>query len=84
MAGAIQAIVGALKPGEWKKDTSAEENLKTFNLYMDDFQRWLDIGEMDNFSDKQKWSLLIATEAATSRTSSCIRERWRSDKELEW
>ena len=61
MAGSIQAIVGALNPGEWMKDASAEENLKTFNRYVTRFERWMDVGEMNGFTDKQKWSLFIAT-----------------------
>ena len=38
MAGAIAAIAASLNPGEWTKDASAEENLKTFNCYVTKFQ----------------------------------------------
>ena len=60
MAGHMAAIAASLNPGEWVKDISPEENLRTFNEYVEAFDRWLDVCDM-RLSLKQKWGLLIAT-----------------------
>ena len=61
MAGAITALAANLNPGEWSKDVSPEKNLKTFNRYITRFEHWINVCEMENFTDKQKWNLMIAT-----------------------
>ena len=61
MAGAKVALAASVNPGQWTKDVSAEENLKSFTRYMLTFKRWMDICDMNGYSDKQKWSLFIAT-----------------------
>ena len=60
MANAIAAIAASLNPGEWTKDISAEENLKTFGRYVTRFQRWISVCGMNAFSVQQKWDLFIA------------------------
>ena len=56
----MAAIAASLHPGEWTKDPSPEESLKTFNLYIEQFERWIDVcGIVLNL--RQQWNLLIAT-----------------------
>ena len=60
MAGHMAAIAASLNPGGWEKDPSPEGNLKNFDDYIDKFDRWLDVCDMQ-LTIRQKWGLLIAT-----------------------
>lgn len=41
--GALATISAALNPGTWTKDSSAEENLRTFNRFVVEYNRWYGI-----------------------------------------
>ena len=61
MAGHIATLAGQLNPGKWTRDpASPEENLRTFNEWVEEFDRWIDICDMQ-LSEKQRWALMIST-----------------------
>ena len=60
MFNLLAAFTASLHPGEWVQDTSPEENLRTFKLYIEQFERWLDVCGVE-LNIKQRWGLLLAT-----------------------
>ena len=50
----------SLNPGEWTKDPSPEDQLKTFDKYIVRYQRWMTVCRM-NLQPNEKWELLLAT-----------------------
>ena len=60
MAAAQNAIAVATHPGEWKKSTSPEEYLTSFEKYMRQFGRYMNVSGLNDFTNSQKWDLLIS------------------------
>ena len=61
MAGQLAGFATHLSPGKWESDpASPEENLRTFNEWVEEFERWIDICGM-GLNIQQKWALMIAT-----------------------
>ena len=60
--GALAQIAATLNPGAWTKDTSPEENLRTFNRYIVEYGRWYGICAAQlNLTGSQRWDLFLAT-----------------------
>ena len=61
MAGQLAGFATHLSPGKWESDpASPEENLRTFNEWIEEFERWIDICGIDP-PDQQRWAMVIAT-----------------------
>ena len=58
---AMAAVSANLHPGNWTKTEKAEENLRSFNKWIDKYRRWTNVClrgvDMD---DSMKWDMLIA------------------------
>ena len=61
MAGYVTTLASQLIPGKWTADpASPEENLRTFNEWVEEYERWIDLCDMQ-LSEKQMWALMIST-----------------------
>ena len=66
MAGAAQnalaEIAANLRPGNWTKTKTSEEDVRTFNVWYKSYGRWTNICMHGiNIDDMQKWDLVVAT-----------------------
>ena len=55
------ALANNLSPGKWESDpASPEENLRTFNEWVEEFDRWIRHCGVP-LQIQQRWALMIAT-----------------------
>ena len=59
---ALAAISANLHPGNWEKSEDADENLRSFNEWLEKYRRWTNICVRGiNMDDSMKWDMLVAT-----------------------
>ena len=59
---ALAAISANLHPGNWDKSEDADENLQSFNVWLEKYRRWTNVCIRGiNMDDSMKWDMLVAT-----------------------